>query len=80
MLVPDKVNKTEIVESILTDIGLYKKIETGSEKEDYELNNNFDWINGVHKLREKGLNFRLFFGLYVTPRSETDKRNILEVH
>lgn len=73
----------------MKDIGFYvenEKLENGiaenetvSGEEKLHLNRNFDWIDGVHKLREKGLNFRFLFGLYVTPRSEFNKRNILEV-
>lgn len=38
-----------------------------------------DFVEITHKLRELGFNFRLLLGLYVTPRSDDDRRNILEV-
>lgn len=38
-----------------------------------------DLIDIIRRFRMMGLNYKFFLGLYVTPRSEHNNRNILEV-
>lgn len=65
---------------LAVDIGMFVNKKIGpSGKVLYVANKNFNWVDSVHKMRKLGLNFRIFLGLYVTPRSLIDNRNILEV-
>lgn len=73
LFLDDTGEKDEFISRVLTAIKLI-------DGKSYRVNEKFDWIYAVHKLRELGLNSQFLFGLYVNPRSETDKRNILEVY
>lgn len=79
--VPDDERKREIIEDYARKVGVkIEKYNSSTQTKYYDWNEHFNWIDGIHKLRKEGLNFRFLLGIYVTPRSSTDKRNILEVH